>query len=248
MSFKDHFSTQASGYAKARPTYPRELFSELSRLAPGRALAWDAGSGNGQAAVALGELFEHVVATEPSAAQLAEAIPHPRVSYHQAAEQAAMLADASVDLLTVAQAAHWFDRSAYYAEARRVARPGAVVALWTYALCAITAELDAAIYRFYADVVGPYWPPERIHCMNGYRDFDFPFAELPFPALNMELTWDLDGLMGYLATWSAVVRYQKEKGRDPLQELRAALLPLWGEPTLQRRVVWPLAGRLGRID
>jgi SAM-dependent methyltransferase len=247
MSFKDHFSTQASSYAKARPTYPPALFAELARLAPGRRLAWDAGAGNGQAAVALGELFERVVATEPSAAQLAEATSHPHVTYHQAAEQAPMLADASVDLLTAAQAAHWFDRPAYYGEVRRVSRSGAVVALWTYTLCAITPELDAAIYRFYDEVVGPYWPPERILCMNGYRDFDFPFDEMPFPAVSMELAWDLDGFMDYIATWSAVMRYRRDKGRDPMPELRAELLPLWGEPALQRRVVWPLAGRIGRV-
>jgi len=247
MTFQDHFSTQASGYAKARPTYPPGLFAELARLAPGRALAWDAGSGNGQAAVAVAEHFERVVATEPSAAQLAAAAPHPRVSYHQAAEKAAMLEDASVDLLTVAQAAHWFDRPAYYAEVCRVARPGAVVALWTYALCAITPEVDAAVHRFYADVVGPYWPPERIDVVTGYRDFDFPFAELPFPAVAMELEWDLDGFVDYIATWSAVMRYRKERGHDPLPELRAGLLPLWGEPALRRHVVWPLTGRIGRV-
>lgn len=248
MSFQDHFSAQASGYAKARPTYPPTLLAALAQLAPGRELAWDAGSGNGQAAVALGELFQRVVATEPSTAQLAAAEPHPRVTYHQAAEQAPMLADASVDLLTVAQAAHWFDRPAYYAEVRRVARPGAVVALWTYTHCMITPEIDASVYRFYDEVVGPYWPPERSHCLNGYRDFDFPFAELPFPALTMELEWDLDGLVDYLATWSAVARYRKERARDPMPELRAELLTQWGEPASRRRVVWPLAGRIGRVQ
>jgi SAM-dependent methyltransferase len=247
MSFQDHFSTQASSYAKARPTYPSSLFAALAQLAPGRGLAWDAGSGNGQAAVALADLFDRVVATEPSAAQLAQALPHPRVSYQQSAEQAPLLSDASVDLMTVAQAAHWFDRPAYYAEVRRVARPGAVVALWTYALCAITPEVDAAIYRFYNDVVGPYWPPERVHCMDGYRELEFPFAELPFPAETMELEWNLEALLDYLATWSAVVRYRQEKGADPILELRAELSRSWGEPTSQRRVVWPLAGRIGRV-
>lgn len=248
MTFKDHFSSQASAYARARPTYPRAFFAELARLAPGHSLAWDAGTGNGQAAVALAEFFERVVATEPGAAQLAEATPHPRVSYHQAAERAPMLAEASVDLFTVAQAAHWFDRAAYYAEVRRLARPGAVVALWTYALCSVTPEVDAEIYRFYDEVVGPYWPPERVHVANGYRDFAFPFVELPFPPLSMELAWDLDGLVDYLATWSAVVRYRKDTGRDPLPDLRAVLLPLWGEPEQERRITWPLAGRIGRVE
>jgi SAM-dependent methyltransferase len=247
VTFNDHFSTHASGYARSRPTYPAAFFAELARLAPGRALAWDAGTGNGQAAVALADLFERVVATEPSAAQLAAAPPHPRVSYHQSAERAAMLADASVDLVTVAQAVHWFDRPAYYAEVRRVARPGAVVALWTYTSCEITPEIDAAVNRFDDDVVGPYWPPETLHCRNGYRDFDFPFVEMPFPAAKMELEWDLDGLVDYLATWSATARYRKDKERDPIPELRAELLALWGEATLRRHVVWPMPGRIGRV-
>jgi SAM-dependent methyltransferase len=248
MSFKDHFSTQASGYARSRPTYPQQLFEALASLAPGRALAWDAGSGNGQAAVALAASFEAVVATEPSAAQLAEATPHPRVRYHQAAEKAPMLADGSVDLFTAAQAAHWFDRPAYYEEVRRVARPGAIVALWTYALAAITPEIDEVVFHFYDQVVGPYWPPERVHCMTGYRDFDFPFAELTFPVSAMELSWSLTALVDYLATWSAVARYRQERGRDPIRDVRATLLPLWGEPEQERRVVWPLAGRLGRVQ
>lgn len=247
MSFKDHFSTQASGYARARPTYPPVFFAELARLAPGRALAWDAGSGNGQAAAALAHHFERVVATEPSSAQLARATPHPHVSYHQAAERAPMLADAAVDLLTVAQAAHWFDRAAYYEEVQRVARPGAIVALWTYGFSAITPDVDAAVYRFYDEVLGTYWPPESRLCLTGYRDFDFPFAELPFPAVTMELAWNLPELVDYLATWSAVDRYRKQTGRDPLPDLYAELLPLWGEPSLRRRAVWPLMGRIGRV-
>lgn len=248
MSFQDHFSTHASGYARARPTYPRALFSELSRLAQGHVLAWDAGTGNGQAALALADFFERVVATEPSAAQLAQATAHPRVSYHQAAELAPMLAPRSVDMCTVAQAAHWFDRPVYYAEVRRVARPGAIVALWTYTHCVLTPELDAAVYHFYDQVVGPYWPPERFHCVNGYRDFEFPFAELPFPAVTMELDWDLDAFVEYIATWSSVVRYRKEEGRDPIPALRAELVPWWGDPSVPRRVVWPMAGRVGRVE
>ncbi len=247
MSFKDHFSTQAAGYAKARPTYPAALFAELARLAPGRSLAWDAGTGNGQAAVALAEHFERVVATEPSAAQLAEAVPHPRVSYHQTAETAAMLADKSVDLATVAQAAHWFNRDAYYAEVRRVVRPGGVVALWTYELCGITPEVDAVARRFYTDVVGPYWPPERRHCETGYRELDFPFAELPFPDVAMELQWSLDDFTAYLRTWSAVVRCTRASGRDPVPAMREELAAQWGPPETRRRVSWPLNGRIGRV-
>jgi SAM-dependent methyltransferase len=245
MSFKDHFSTQAATYAKARPTYPASLFVELARLAPSRALAWDAGTGNGQAAVALAAQFERVVATEPSAAQLAQAVPHARVTYHQSAETAPMLADGSVDLVTVAQAAHWFDRPKFYAEVKRVLRPGGVVALWTYGLSAVSPEIDAAVMRVYNGPIGPYWPPERHHPETGYRELDFAFPEQPFPQAAMELTWTLPEFIGYLRSWSAVVRYIKDRGVDPIAPLEAELAPLWGGKA--RKVSWPLAGRLGRV-
>jgi SAM-dependent methyltransferase len=245
MSFQDHFSTQAKTYASTRPTYPPGLFAALAKLSPGHALAWDAGAGNGQASVALAAHFARVVATEPSAAQRAAATAHPRVEYHEAAETAPMLADASVDLVTVAQAVHWFDRPRFYREVQRVLRPGGVVALWGYELSGITAEIDSAVLRFYRGPIGSYWPPERVHIENGYRSIEFPFAELPFPLAMMELDWTLAQFAGYLRSWSAVVRYQKEKGIDPVAALAAELAPLWGEGA--RRITWPLIGRVGRI-
>lgn len=245
MKFQDHFSTQAADYAKARPTYPAELFAELARLAPARGWAWDAGSGNGQAAVALAEHFEQIAATEPSEAQLAAAQAHPRVSYHRSAETAPMLADASVDLVTVAQAAHWFDRPRFYAEVQRVLRPDGVVALWTYALCHIAPEIDAVVGRLYSEIVGSYWPPERVHTETGYRDFEFPFAEFPFPKFAMELDWTAAAFLAYLRTWSSVARYQKaHAGADPVAMIEPELCALWGDSA--RRVRWPLSGRIGR--
>lgn len=245
MSFKDHFSTQAATYAKARPAYPPALFAELARLAPGRALAWDAGTGNGQAAVALAAQFERVVATEPSAAQLAQAAQHPRVTYHQSAETAPMLGAASVDLVTVAQAAHWFDRPKFYAEVKRVLRPGGVVALWTYGLCEISPEIDALVHRFYNGPIGPYWPAEQHHPETGYHELDFAFVEHPFPAAAMELTWSCTEFTAYLRTWSAVARFSKDRGFDPVLELEAELKPLWDDRS--RKVSWPLSGRVGLL-
>jgi len=246
MSFQDHFSTQAATYARARPTYPAALFAGLARLAPGRTLAWDAGTGNGQAAVALAEHFDRVVATEPSAAQLAEAVAHPRVAYHRSAETAPMLADASADLVTVAQAAHWFDLQKFNAEVRRVLRPGGVVVLWTYGLCHVTPAIDALVHRFYSETVGPYWPPERRHCENGYSELAFPFAERPFPDVAMELEWAPGDFAAYLRSWSAVARFRRERGFDPVTALEAELTPLWGPAP--RKISWPLSGRLGRVD
>lgn len=244
VSFQDHFSRQAAIYAKARPTYPPSLFAELARLAPATTLAWDAGAGNGQASVGLAAHFERVIATEPSAAQLAAATLHPRVAYHQSAETVPMIADGTADLVTVAQAVHWFDRPKFYGEVKRVLRPRGVVALWSYGLSRITPEIDAIVMQFYDGPIGPFWPPERRLVESGYRDFDFPFAEFSFPASAMELTWRLEEFTAYLRSWSAVNRFIKERGFDPVDALEAELRPRWGGGP--RLVTWPLAGRIGR--
>jgi SAM-dependent methyltransferase len=245
MKFQDHFSRQAAGYAQSRPTYPVALFDELARLAPSRGLAWDCGSGNGQAAVALAEHFQRVIATEPSAAQLAEAVPHARVVYLQSAELAPTVRDGTVDLVTAAQAAHWFDRPKFYAEVKRVLRPGGIVALWSYWLARVNPEVDRVIDHFYRETTGPYWPPERAHIESRYREFEFPFAELPFPSLTITREWTADDLAAFLATWSAVQRFKQARGFDPIPPVAAELRAQWGEG--RRTVSWEMFGRIGRV-
>lgn len=245
MKFQDHFSNQAAIYAQSRPTYPLALFDELARHAPARGLAWDCGTGNGQAAVALASHFQRVVATEPSEAQLAAATPHARVVYLRSAELAPTVRDRSVDLVTAAQAAHWFDRPKFYAEVQRVLRPGGVVALWSYWLARVNPEIDRVVDHFYTETTGPYWPPERRHIESRYRDFEFPFTEVPFPSLVITRQWTADDLAAFLGSWSAVDRYRQARGEDPLPAVTAELRALWGDG--RRAVTWEMFGRIGRL-
>ncbi len=249
MAFSDHFSGVASEYALFRPLYTEPLFDWLAGLAPRRDLAWDCATGSGQAAVALASRFERVIATDASAGQVAAAIPHPRVEYRVATAEASGLNPASVDLVTVAQALHWFDRPAFYAEARRVVRPGGVVAAWTYGHPSIDeTRADLLLQRFYSETVGPYWPKERALVDAGYRTIDFPFAGAPPPPVfEMETSWPLAALVGYVATWSAVTRFRAAKGEDSVAAFAEALQPLWGDPQRPRRIAWPLALRAGYI-
>lgn len=249
MSFVDHFSGVSAAYAAFRPRYPDALFQFLAREAPSRDEAWDAGTGSGQAAVGLARHFLHVTATDASAAQIQQATPDPRISYRVAAADASGLAPATVDLVTAAQALHWFDRPRFWTEARRVLRPRGVVAVWTYTMFEIAPPIDQIVRRFYSDVVGPYWPPERRITEARYQTIEFPFAEFAAPDFVIEQQVTLDDVAGYIRTWSATRAFLREQRYDPVDPLIAELAPLWGPPPARhtRLARWPVAMRVGRV-
>lgn len=246
--FKDHFSQTAAAYAAQRPTYPPELAAYLAGLAPARRLAWDAGCGSGQMARLLAEHFERVIGSDASAEQLAHAGRHPRITYiHARAEQSAVAAG-SADLAVSAQAAHWFDLSAYFAEVQRVLRPGGLFALTGYGNMKVGPAIDAVVSAFYHQVLGPYWPPERQMVEDAYRSLEFPFREIEPPRFEMKADWSLEQVLGYIGTWSAVWRIGKERGPAALDRFAAQLKEAWGDAQRVRRIVWPLALRVGVSD
>lgn len=244
--FKDHFSARASDYAQYRPGYPPELIGYLASLAPGKDLALDCGCGTGQLSVLLAEAFGQVVATDASIQQIANAEPHAAVEYRVAPAETSGLDDGSADLVTVAQAAHWFDLDAFYAEVRRVLKPKGVIALVTYGVIKANGEVGRVLDDFYYDVLGAFWPPERRHVESGYREFVFPFAEIAPPAFAMTANWSLAEVLGYVDTWSAVRNIEKVLGRAPYEQFASALTEAWGDPAQRRDIRWPLSLRIGR--
>lgn len=244
-TFKDHFSSASGRYAAFRPNYPATLYSWLAGLCAEHDTAWDCATGSGQAAQGLAPHFRHVVATDASAEQIRHAMPHPGIDYRVAPAEASRLADHSVDLITVAQAAHWFDLPRFYAEVARVLKPGGVIALWGYGRMVLPGELDAPFQRFYEEIVGPYWPPERALIDDAYKGLLFPFDEIAAPPFAIQVEWTLSRLVAYLSTWSAVKRYQGAQGHDPLPALAAELGPLWGAPDAALHLSWPLFVRVG---
>jgi SAM-dependent methyltransferase len=243
--FRDHFSGHAAAYARARPTYPRALFARLAALAPATERAWDAGTGSGQAAVGLTAHFGAVVATDASAEQVSRARRHRRVSYAVALAESSGLADASCDLLTAAQALHWFDVPRFWDEARRVLRPRGVVAVWCYERLRAAPAVQAVVNALYEDVAA-HWPPERALVERGYADVPFPFGALPFAAPPMTASWTRAALLDHLRTWSAVRRATAGRGLDPVDAIVDRLDVAWGD-VVRRTITWPLAVRVGRV-
>ena len=247
QQFHDHFSAVAANYAEFRPHYPAALFDYLATLAPKSATVWDCACGNGQATVDLAGRFEKVVATDASGEQIASATARPNIEYRVAPAEQSGLPDGSVGLVTVAQALHWFHFERFYAEVKRALAPGGLLAVWAYGVQTVEDEaVNSIVQKYYAETVGPYWPPERRFVEEGYRTIPFPFAEIATPQFRMEAKWTLQQLLGYFDTWSATTRFKKANGRNPLEPLAGELQQAWGRDETARTIVWPLALRVGR--
>lgn len=243
---KDLFSQHAAGYAAFRPTYPKTLYDfVLAQVADNRA-AWDCGTGNGQVARDLARYFQKVYATDSSTKQLENAATADNIQYSLAPAEKTSFPDFTFDLVTVGQAIHWFNIPEFYKEAIRVAKPGAVIAVWGYSLLSVTPAIDQLVFDFYKNVIGPYWDPERKLVDEQYSTIPFPFEEIPTPEFSFSFQWTLAELQGYLTTWSAVQKYINAHGINPVEKLVQQIRPLWKAEEMEVR--FPLFLRCGRID
>lgn len=245
---KDNFSTQSAEYARFRPGYPAELIDLLLSHTPARSCAWDCATGNGQIALQLAPHFQRIEATDISENQLRNALQHPRVHYSLQAAEIPDFPDHCFDLVVVGQAAHWFDFERFYAQLRRVARPGATLALVGYNLLRIDPTVDALIDRLYTETLGKYWDAERRHVDHNYTTLTFPFNELPWPEMAMHYRWTRDHLLGYLGTWSAMQHFTKANNRSPLSDaFMTELNAVWPDG-VEKSVRFPIFGRLGIVE
>lgn len=244
---KDNFSTQSSDYAKFRPIYPQELVNYLINLTETHENCWDCGTGNGQLAVKLAEHFDLVYATDISQKQLSNATQQSNIEYSKQAAEQTNFPDQHFDLITVAQAAHWFDHEQFNKEVKRVLKPKGVIALIGYGLVQVGGRVGEIIKEFYWDVTHPYWDPERDHIEAAYQTIPFPYNEIiDIPSFEMNREMMLDDLVGYISTWSAVQHYIKKNGYSPIGRLKQDLNEVWNEQILQ--VDFPIFTRIGRLD
>lgn len=245
---QNHFGDVANQYATFRPTYPPQLLADVAALAGGtQAVALDVACGNGQATVDLAAYVKHVYASDVADTQVAAMPPHPHISPYVARAEHSGLRDHSIDLVTVAQAMHWFDVDAFHREVKRIVRPGGVIAVWSYSLLRSTPAITAIITDMYAET-RPWWPADRDHVDDGYANLAFPYTRIDYTPPAMTVQFNVPRLVGYLGTWSGVRRYHKDTGRDPVAERLAALHAAWdGDPAQAQTFTFTVAMHVGRV-
>lgn len=242
--YKDHFSDRSQAYRVYRPGYPDDLFSYLSSLTKEHKRAWDCGTGSGQSAIALAKYFSEVIGTDASENQIKNAAVKEGVIYKVEKAENTSIASDSVDLITVAQAVHWFNNAEFSREVMRVLKPEGKLAIWTYGLFTVSPEINAVIDNLYGPVLDAYWPAERKEVESGYQNISFPMPEIQTPEFQMDTEWDLTQLTGYLCTWSAVKRYEADLGVNPVTARYEEILNHWGNPKQKRTFKWPLTLRV----
>jgi ubiquinone/menaquinone biosynthesis C-methylase UbiE len=243
---KDLFSGHATDYALYRPDYPEALYQWVFRHVQHFDKAWDCATGNGQVATVLAKYFSEVEATDLSQAQISQAVLLPNVHYQVSPAETTPFDANTFDLITVGQALHWFDFELFNKEVKRVAKKGAIIAVWGYELLTISPEIDAIILDFYQNTIGDYWDDERRHIENQYADVHFPYNTLKKSIFLQNYDWSLTQLCHYLNTWSSVRKFEKANGNNPIEALHDRLNGIWGSAST-RLVTFPVFGQLGEV-
>ena len=248
LPFKDNFSKQSDIYLKYRPFYPRDLYSYLFSLVDSHELVWDCGTGNGQAAIGLAEFFERVYATDPSEQQISNCIAHNKVTYKIEKAEHTGLEMKSVDIVTVANALHWFDLTGFFNEAIRVLKPRGIIAVWAYGNPTVSPAIDNIVQQYHDVVLGDYWLPENRLVEKGYSTVDFPYELIDVPEFYCEKNMKRDEFIGLLNTWSATQRYIRVNKTNPTDNVAIELCRYWPDGNEERRIIWKLVLKVGRVN
>lgn len=242
---KDNFSVQSDNYVTYRPGYPDALFEWIYSHCSHFGRALDCATGNGQAAIKLSSKFELVNAIDISINQLEKSFLASNIYYSVEKAEQPSFAENSFDLITVAQALHWFDHKTYFEQMYKVAKPGAFFAAWGYGLVRVNEDVNTILDDFYTNVTGPYWDEERKHIDNKYKSIPCPFPQIPSPEFEISYNWTAQHMLGYLNTWSAVQHYIKKNDINPVSMIEEQLIKIWGDGT--RQVTFPIFAFAGHI-
>jgi ubiquinone/menaquinone biosynthesis C-methylase UbiE len=244
----DIFSKQAAIYKSHRPTYPIALYDDILNHVKHKEVCWDCGTGNGQVAVELSKHFKTVYATDISERQIAHAEQKPNIHFSIERAEETTFDDNQFDLITVAQAVHWFDNKAFNKEVKRVAKSDAILCVWGYGLFSVGKAIDKLVNEFYNNFIGSYWNEERKHIDDQYASINFDFEEIKDNNTNeIIVNWNLTDLTGYFNSWSSVQNYKDvHDGENPVDGLMLRIGEQWKDHST-KEVRFPIFKRMWKI-
>lgn len=243
----DFFSRQSDFYAKYRPTYPQELYEFIISQVNEKKLAWDVATGNGQAAAHLADVFDQVYATDLSENQLRNAIQKKNITYKLEVAEHCSLPDKSVDLITIATAIHWFDKTAFFKEVDRVLKPGAVLYAWSYGGCRVNDAIDNVMDHFNFEFLFDYWHAgAKENWDDKYQSLEMPYPLIETPQFIAKANYNMAETMNYMFSWSGLQEYIKQHGTNPLEYIEGPLQEAWGDPETVYEIKWFLHGKCCR--
>lgn len=241
---KDLFSKQSKLYAKYRPKYPKKIYEAIYNLLIKYEIpfhtAWDCATGNGQVAFELSKKFNQVYASDISSNQIKFARSKDNIFYLvEPAEQSSIDKD-SINLITVAQGLHWFSTKKFFKEVKRVSKKPAILAVWCYATCKFNDPYINEIFiKFYKEILKNYWESERKLVETGYATIQFPFIEIQNTQFEYETFFTKKQFLGYVNSWSSVVKFKDIHSFNPVFLLKDFLNPFWKEHQ-RKKIVFPL--------
>jgi len=245
---KNLFADIGQNYATYRPSYPDELGEALTKLCKNKQLALDVGCGTGQLTAILSQYFDQVIGTDINSDQLKHAHKAENITYlHEGAEETS-LENGSVDLIVVAQAAHWFDLKAFYKEVERISTDDGIIALVSYGVPYIESATSSVFQQGYWQLIHQYWPEERKHVEEGYLNLDFPFEEIDFPELFIHREMNYDTFIGYMKTWSAYKTAQQSGDLNSFKTFFGQLEQAWEDRQTIKTITWPISVRVAQVN
>lgn len=242
----DLFSEQAAYYARYRPVYPDELYNFIFEHLGKKKYAWDCGTGSGQVAAYLSDHFKKVYANDISSRQIEHAEQKKNIEYHNVPAENSGFPSGHFNLITVAQAIHWFDFDRFYYEVRRTASENALLAVFGYGRITINLDVDPVIHQFYEDVFSNDFKKIRNYINSKYQAIPFPFPEIPSPSFEINMEWSANELEGFFYSWSAVQKLKTQNMSNPVPEIMQKII---GDLTSGNffEVKFPVFLRLGKI-
>lgn len=228
------FNQESDKYLLYRPKYPKELYELIKSVTRNHNTVWDCACGNGQISIDISEYFTLVEGSDINENQILNATKRKNINYSVQNSESTNYMNDYFDVVCVGQALHWFCSDKFFDEVKRVLKKDGFFFCWGYSFFKISNELDEIIEKEFFKVIDSFWSDKNRVLHDKYSNIDFPFEKIEIPVIKMIEHWNLNQLMAYLNTWSAVKICNEKNNIDIVDLLENKLVNYWNESEIKK--------------